>query len=484
MSSEAPRCAAPNETIQETTARSLEHPDIQPRKPTPINRLPFDIFQVIIAICQEGSETTFPFTVSHVSRLWREYVLSMPLLWNSLHISQSVPQWEMLEAKLERSGQAPLDIYIGQPPFVKSAIPHLRKIMRMIFPHMGRWRTLHLDDAPYKIRRILLDQIKAKSAPLLQEIQVFQSPSHDRPSRLKLKNTSPHWSATDVLRGFPNLDSVKWTSSVHDVNALPTFRNLKNLTIGDGTLSIILSLPFVQLIHRILSDSPSLETLTIYPYPTSTYIPTDGEATDLQLPTLTHYSLQRLFIESSDRVRSAAIRTLILPKLRVFSTIYYQNLVDLSCCNIIARENSLPELRAISMAGDIDLGLLEPTPSFHSQMPFLRPAIQNLTNLRVLTFRAVDFDNERWLPDVGSCCPHLRWLRFVFCTGFTVHSIRLIVQTRIHADGINPLAVLYIQHYYNAPLEDRVTEEDAAWFSKFLKFNQVNDFGHTELDYR
>ncbi|KAG8944076.1 hypothetical protein FRC04_002216 [Tulasnella sp. 424] len=446
-----------------STAGSPELPKTRSQTP-PINRLPFDIFQIITTLSQEEAARTFPFILSHVSRLWREHVLSMPLLWNSLHIIQRVPQWEMLEAKLERSGQAPLDIYIDQPPFMRSAIPHLRKIMRMIFPHIRRWRTLHLDDAPYKVRRILLDQIRAKSAPLLQEIRVFESSRYDPPSYLKLKNTSPHWNATNVLTGFLNLDSVIWTGSIPDFNALPTFRTLRKLTIGDGTGGDIFPLPFVQLIHRVLPDSPSLEALTIYHCPTEAWRRlADGEATNLQLPPLTHHSLQRLFIGSSDKVRSAAIRTLILPKLRALSTIYYTHLVNLSCSNIIARENSLPELRVISLVGDVDLqvGFL-PEPSFRSHMPFLRPAIQNLTNLRVLTFRAIDFDDEKWLPDLGSCCPHLRWLLFVFCTGFTIPSIRLIVETRIHADGINPLEILCIQPLHYAPPEDRVAEEDAA----------------------
>ncbi|KIO29694.1 hypothetical protein M407DRAFT_21120 [Tulasnella calospora MUT 4182] len=122
---------------------------------SPINRIPFDIFQVIIAMCQERPSSTFRFTASRVCHLWREDILAMPLLWNSLHINKRVPCWEMLEAMLKRSGQAPLDIYIGQAPFVKSALPHLRKIMQIILPHLERWRALNLSDVPYKKLKFL-----------------------------------------------------------------------------------------------------------------------------------------------------------------------------------------------------------------------------------------------------------------------------------------------------------------------------------------
>ncbi|KIO29693.1 hypothetical protein M407DRAFT_6002 [Tulasnella calospora MUT 4182] len=117
-------------------------------------------------------------------------------------------------------------------------------------------------------------------------------------------------------------------------------------------------------------------------------------------------------------------------------------------------------------------------------MPFLRPAIQNLANLRVLTFRAINFGGDRWLPDLGNCCPHLRWLLLVHCTDYTIPSIRLLVETRIHRDGINPLEILCIQPHHDALPEYRANEEDAAWFSKFLKFKQEDDCWHTEPEAR
>ncbi|KAG8923393.1 hypothetical protein FRC01_012809 [Tulasnella sp. 417] len=481
-SSKAPNRDFLNETM-DAAATPDEPPSDGSASLAPIYRIPFDIFQIIIKMCQDEPSRSFRFTVSHACRLWREHALAMPLLWNSLHINKRVPCWEMLEAMLKRSSQAPLDIYIGQAPFVKSALPHLRKIMRMILPHLERLRKLHLQNAPYKVRRILLDQIRAKRAPRLEEVKVSQSAPYERPSRLRLKNSSPNWRPESVFIGFPNLNSIEWTHSTGDINALPTFKNLINLTLGDGTLEDIPPRPFIQLIHHVLLDSPSLETLKVYNYPTYTWQENfETEAMNLQLPVLTHHSLQTLFIETTDRVRSAAIRSLILPKLRTFSTAYDVDSIDLSCCDIIAQENSLPDLRVVSISGDVDDDAA--TSPFHAHLPFLRPAIQNLANLRVLTFRAINFDHGRWLPDLGNCCPNLRWLLFLFCTGYTIPSIRLLVETRVHTDGVNPLEILCIQPWSDAPPECWVDEEDAVWFSKLLKFKDEDDCWHTEPEAR
>ncbi|KIO29696.1 hypothetical protein M407DRAFT_6004 [Tulasnella calospora MUT 4182] len=111
-------------------------------------------------------------------------------------------------------------------------------------------------------------------------------------------------------------------------------------------------------------------------------------------------------------------------------------------------------------------------------MPFLRPAIQNLANLRILTFKSTNFGDGRWLPDLGNCCPHLRWLFFINCIGFTILSIRLLVETRIQRDGMHPLELLCIEPHYYAPTDSEyiATKEDVVWFSKFLRFKS-EDYG-------
>ncbi|KAG8924680.1 hypothetical protein FRC00_004829 [Tulasnella sp. 408] len=193
MSSEAPKRAISTETAGAEAALSPDkHPSDKSGKLAPINRLPFDIFQIIFTMFQDEAINTFPFTISHVCHLWREHVLAIPLLWSSLHIHERVPRWEMLEVMLQRSDQAPLDIYINKQPFALSALPQMRKIMQMIFPHLARWRTLHLTDVPYKVRRVLLDLIRAKPAPRLEEINVIDENPY-------LRKTSPNWRAQNLF---------------------------------------------------------------------------------------------------------------------------------------------------------------------------------------------------------------------------------------------------------------------------------------------
>ncbi|KAG8923395.1 hypothetical protein FRC01_012811 [Tulasnella sp. 417] len=474
-SSEAPKRDSLNQTMEaDTSLDSDQAPSDKSAALALILRIPFDILGIIFK-CQEEPPRSFRFTVSHVCRIWREHVLAMPFLWNTLCITKRVPCWEMLEAMLERSAQAPLDIYIGQAPFVKSALPNLRKIMRIILPHLGRWRSFHLSNAPHKVRRTLLDQIRAKFAPHLKDIKISQTTRNDGLSRIKFTSSSPKWRAQNVFAGFPNLRSVKWTSHTPCINNLPSFKNLKNLTLGEGTLDYTALQPFIELVHRILSDSPSLETFTINNPPVD---PWSGvELVPFQGPILIHSSLQTLSINSgargfdnSHKFRTATIRSLVLPKLRTFSTKSYGEFVGVSCCDMIAQENSLPELCIISIKEDADFGPWTLTPSLDAYMSFLCPAIQNLANLRVLNFESINFDNGRWLPDLGNCCPHLRCLAFLFCAGVTIPSIRLLVETRIHKDGVNPLEFLFVIAPYDAPPECEPNDEDEAWFSRHLIF--------------
>ncbi|KAG8944077.1 hypothetical protein FRC04_002217 [Tulasnella sp. 424] len=239
-----------------TNELSLQLPKLSPSTAATICFLPFDIFQIIITMSLESPGWDLPFAVSHVCRIWRDYIFAMP----PLDISQNIPQWEMLEFQLEKSGQAPLDIYIDRWPFFKSSIGNLRRITRTIYPHMKRWRSLHLEGVPYKIRRIFLDRIWGSNAPLLERIQVRQNSYYNQ--RLALKNMCSHWNAKNIFVGFPNLTFIEWTSPSSDIGAFPKFRDLKYLNIGDGTLDNV-TLPFIQLIQRILSDSPLLRTLQI-----------------------------------------------------------------------------------------------------------------------------------------------------------------------------------------------------------------------------
>ncbi|KAG9015681.1 hypothetical protein FRB90_004470 [Tulasnella sp. 427] len=411
----------------------------------------------------------------------------MPLLWNRLELDKVPLKWDMLEAKLERSGQAQLDIHIGQEPFVKSALPTIRRVLKMILPHLGRWGRLYLVDVPHKIKRIVLDQVIAGHAPLLEAIEVLQDGYLSRTRTLPLKNTCPRWKTRNLFSGhLPGLRFVEWSSPLPDREALPSFKNLRNLTLGEGTLTDLTALPFILLIHQLLADSPSLESLEIDHSASSIsfMLTTAGECSQLQILPLTHHSLRILIVGSTPTLRSTVLRTLILPNLRRVSRRYYNHYVNLTVCEAIAQQTRFPSLRVLSIAED---GLIlgsRANPNIRSQIPLLAHAISNLANLRVLTLRSMSFNGDKYLPDLGNCCPHLRWLLFVLCTGFTMPAIRGIVERRIQAEGIHPLETLCIQPDYWANAEDtcRPSQEDVEWFSQRLMFRQEDDLHYLRQD--
>ncbi|KAG8951937.1 hypothetical protein FRC00_006999 [Tulasnella sp. 408] len=194
---------------------------------SPISTLPFDVFQVIIMSCWEEKGESFALVVSHVCRVWRRQVLDMPLLWNRLEFATCVPQWDMQETKLERYDQAPLDIVLKEQVFLKSGCG-----IYMIVPHTERWRSIRLVDVPHKVRRVLLDQLRRMSAPLLQRVEVVQERKYDQTYGWRIKSTSPRWDARKIFEGASNLRHLEWTNPEAEYRLLPPFQNLFTLTVG------------------------------------------------------------------------------------------------------------------------------------------------------------------------------------------------------------------------------------------------------------
>ncbi|KAG9015680.1 hypothetical protein FRB90_004469 [Tulasnella sp. 427] len=459
---------------------SSSHSSLLIPGPTPfalINRIPFDIFQIIFTLCSDDRMgVTFQIQASHVCRIWREYTLAMPLLWNHLRVNHAVPRWDWLIAQLERSGQAPLDISINVISFRQSAIPHMRKLLRLLLPHLSRWRSLHLENLPHKVKRILWDAVRGKSAPLLVQIRMTTGSEWWRSS-----HRSCSWNARGILDGFKQLEDVRWSCMRTSFKSVPTFKNLRKLKIQSGTLTIPY-IPFIHLVRQILLDSLALESLEIQHGPYKQPVDLD-EVARLNLPLFTHQSLQKLIIDTNfghtifPLVRTALVRSLILPKLERLTDLYNLNELDLSCCNIIAKENSLPKLRVLRLTERELLWL----PRFPAPKSFLPVAIRNLVSLRALTFSGVDFQSRRWLPILGDSCPHLRWLLFLSCIGYDIPSIQVIVKDRLDKDGVTALEILVIQTDGDAPTECKVSPEDAEWFSGVLDFNPEHDFWYNKL---
>ncbi|KAG8948977.1 hypothetical protein FRC04_009178 [Tulasnella sp. 424] len=478
MNSIHPQSLGPSETVQadNTTSLSLVHQQLKLPVSNilmipPINTLPFDMFQIIVTTCWEDEGESFAIAASHVCQLWRRYVLGMPLLWNNLEFAGDVPRWEMLEAKLKRSGRAPLDIIIEEKVFLKSGMPHLRRIMGMIIPHVARWRSLQMVEVPHKIRRVLLDQLRGKSALLLERLEIVQGRKYDRPYNCRIKSTSRHWDARQIFDGIPNLRHLEWTNPKAESRLLPPFRNLLTLKIGRGTLDMVPD-QFIPLVLRILSVSPALQELSLHHGPDRDFWASQGDVDHLVQPPTAHQSLRRLHIVSTTGVRSAILRSLILPNLRSLGQPgNYEDIdVNILCCSALAQSILLPKLHSISIAGNTD-HIYHFNQGFYPHMPSLPVAIMNLPSLVVLIFKSVDFGGDnKWLPDLGNCCPRLKSLQLLDCSGYTVKAIRAIVEVRMQREKVEPLEELFIPSYSYFGAE-RASGEESAWFSQVLRFN-------------
>ncbi|KAG8919050.1 hypothetical protein FRC00_011811 [Tulasnella sp. 408] len=441
----------------------------------PINALPLDVFQMIITIRWREDGERFAILSSHVCRTWRMYILSMPWLWNRLEFVGTAPRWDVLEAKLGRSSNALLEIILGEEPFIKSSIPNLRRIMRIVGPHVARWKSLRFVNVPHKIWRILLDRLKSEAALRLERLEVVQDRKQFRLPHQRIPITSPRWDVRRVLFNLPRLRSLQWTNPAADLSVYSAFQNLVSLKVGAGSLDIA-PLPLVRVIHQLLSQSPSLEILVMVHGPDNDEytLPDEENVDSIAVPPCTHHHLRVLDIETTIRVRSAVIRTLILPRSQRFSRTYSYGVVDIRCIDHIARINTTSQLQVVSMTGNADFGL-EPEPADNHYVTCLPSALLDFGNLRILAFRAIDFMDRKWFPDLGSCCPQLKWWFLEACRGYTVASIQSMVETRLKTEGMNPVEVLRIDPPWDAAPECLPTLEQVSWFSEVLNFKRIDD---------
>lgn len=105
--------------------------DPRPRPSSPICKLPFELLSLIFLRCIQADS---PWTLAHVSRLWRTVTLSTPRLWAGVRIAgirsrqgSNNPRWSdgleycdsvpRLHSALARAGAVPLDVCIGTHDF-------------------------------------------------------------------------------------------------------------------------------------------------------------------------------------------------------------------------------------------------------------------------------------------------------------------------------------------------------------------------------
>ncbi|KAG8982439.1 hypothetical protein FRB90_006787, partial [Tulasnella sp. 427] len=147
-----------------------------------LNNIPYDIFITVVLFCWDNSAecdepSHCPTTASHVCSTWRRYALDTPTFWSSLSFRQTDMHRALLrcETWLERTRpDSPLDIVLGPEPFGAASVKRVKSIMRMIMPHVRRWRSLRVErGVPRKILRIIFDRLRDAEAPMLEVLKVI-----------------------------------------------------------------------------------------------------------------------------------------------------------------------------------------------------------------------------------------------------------------------------------------------------------------------
>ncbi|KIO17079.1 hypothetical protein M407DRAFT_6009 [Tulasnella calospora MUT 4182] len=131
--------------------------------------------------------------------------------------------------------------------------------------------------------------------------------------------------------------------------------------------------------------------------------------------------------------------------------------------------DSLRCLRVAALSGYFDPQTQSEAPS-HNYWPAVPAAFMKLHDLRLSSFRDVDFGDNKWFPDFGRCCPRLKTLVVAYCTGYTVSRIRSIVEMRIKRVHFDSLESLCVEPRFGTGPACRVSAEDAAWFEGVLNF--------------
>jgi hypothetical protein len=118
-------------SLSSLTLTKLAPTHSRPVPPSTIHKLPFELLSLIFL---HYIQSDSPWTLSHVSRLWRTVTLSTPRLWAGVRIAgirsregSKTPRWSdgleycdsvpRLQSALARAGAVPLDVCIGTHDF-------------------------------------------------------------------------------------------------------------------------------------------------------------------------------------------------------------------------------------------------------------------------------------------------------------------------------------------------------------------------------
>ncbi|KAG9017038.1 hypothetical protein FRB90_002016 [Tulasnella sp. 427] len=446
--------------------------DISTRLKCISSTIPYDIFLIVAFLCWKGeageNDANFPATVSQVCRTWRRYALDTAALWSNLSFQH--PNVERTVAKyriwLERTSDgSPLDISIGSQPLRVSSVKRAKAIFQLILPHVGRWRTLHVDAVPAKILRHLFERLRDAPAPMLETLRLTRDTACGYPR--------PSWPAKWKLIPFtggkaPVLRELELEELPYE-HFLKTFTSLERLKISSSEFPFARPDKNVASIRHILHSLPSLRSLHLdynvsyapfYSFPSHMPTTTSRQA---------HPSLTRLILSLPNNTVPMALSSLDLPQVRYFlAADEVEATSALGLLPIMARNHPFPNLVSLRRGPK---GIMTPTERITKatmDMPgreylrHLQDALSGLSELRFLTFDLVYFAANDLLC-LGAACPRLQSLTLVQCAGCTLESLRCVVEDRGRRSDLHPLTQLSIVQWGDE--SSIIIDKDAdAWF--------------------
>ncbi|KAG9045618.1 hypothetical protein FS837_006004 [Tulasnella sp. UAMH 9824] len=422
-----------------------------PHRTSHILSLPYDILYLIFTQVVHNKHD-FPVVISHVCRYWRRYAFDTPSFWTSLKFRKSIPEIEKYRTWLERSKDTPFDLEIGWEPFTGASIKHVKAIIRLIFPHVQRLRSLRVVEVPFKIRQVIFDRLNNVHLPSLETLHVERGWTDDEKPALTDRKFKPfhHGDATNlkhiVLKGIP------YNYVIH------RFTNLKTLSITSRNIFGSSHHDNAKAVQHILSLSPDLRSLHI----SRDDFSKRTSKTLVQPPSI-HSSLEELVLSGPVEDVNAIVCASVLPSLR---RLYIQpgtNLpIGISCLPTMAQarpDYPYPNLLALRLLGRQTYDMPHSTADALN-MEFFEKALKGLPQLQSLTLELVDLENNKHVRCLTRTCPRLKRLEFVRCSGLTLKELKAMIQIRRDSKSLGSSSLEYM-HVFDSVSEIQRLQEEA-----------------------
>ena len=160
---------------------------------TSIHSLPFDVIHAVFRLVTRDN-THFSIAVSHVCSRWRQFAIDSPCLWSTVSFLHprthklakggiimriTSPNFEMQRMYLLRSQDYLLEISInhrdleddGGGEYVTFSQKQLSTIMKLVLPHINRWRSFSVGRISHAGCQNVFDRLLSRDAPNLEVLR-------------------------------------------------------------------------------------------------------------------------------------------------------------------------------------------------------------------------------------------------------------------------------------------------------------------------